>query len=381
MNNSRWQRLVKRFYSRVRLSVLIVLSFVPASSVISATITSWQLPVEKRFVIDAFDGADGSIYTLTNEDTAIRRYDPVTGALTATIDVGREFYTGRIVGDTMYALGEIGFDAAISIIDLPTQTILSTYDIPGRRDLNARGASRYAQIEPSRDGTRLFAKIGSEKGLVEIDPLARAVVGTKEVFTTNASLAFSPDGKTLYAVDASNPGDFSYLYVYELASGTLLNSTQYMVRSMAGQGRQQIVVHPISGAVYVGYVRETGPNADYQITEFDAAGEIARVINAQNDYGLGLGMTRDGSLLIGGNGEIYSTRTDALVADLPHGIGTYKVTMSATGRRAYVVNYNSFFVTVIDGLPVPEPATGLLVFVGLSAALVMRIRRGRRAPL
>jgi DNA-binding beta-propeller fold protein YncE len=333
-----------------------------------ASLLASQITTHARLAIDVFEGPDGSVYTLTSGDTDVRRYDPITGLLTETIDVGREFRAGYVTGETLYAIGGDWRFASITVVDLPSRSILETYDIPGVSFAGERSTSGYADIEPSPDGSRLYAKIGYERGLVEIDTATRSVVGSTQLAYAIADIALSPDGQTLYGVDASESSSYSYLYVYDLATGTLREFTTYVLRSDARTGRQQLAVNPANGNVYVGYARETRTSADYEITEFTPDGVIERVINPKFGFGEGLGVSLDGRFLVAGNGEIYDLATDTLAVDLAGGIASHRVFMT-DGGRAYVSNYNSTFITVINGLPVPEPSAAICALLALSAMI------------
>jgi glutamine cyclotransferase len=360
--------------SRLSIAGLLILSFCArqvASAPIRADLTSRQIDVGERLACDVAVGPDGSIYLFHYRENAIRRFDPDTGALLGTIDVGRSFDSGQIVGESLFAVGTIGFNPALTTIDLTTSQITATHYFPPPRDQNG---SHRGHVLLSPDGDRVYAKMGNNSTLFVVDAHSREIIESPKLFSTSRQLALSTDGDYLYTLDGGGNKN-GYLVIFDARTYDYVNSVRFVSRFDSTPHDHSLAINPVTGEVYAGFNREGALNqSDFEVVTFDSIGQSTGTIDPAHGFGNALGISKDGSLIVAGHGEVYNVATGELVADLAAGVSPSRVRVT-DGGRAYIANYNSDFLTIIEGLPIPEPLAISLTVTALPLLVSRRMHR------
>jgi hypothetical protein len=161
-------------------------------------------------------------------------------------------------------------------------------------------------------------------------------------------IATSPDDQTVYVVDPLT----GMISVYSAADIALLGEGRFTKAPRIANSRTFVAVAP-DGLVYVGYV---DLRLRFRIAELNASGALLRT-RVFPFWSNGLDLTGDARLLVTGAGWFIDRASLTPVAKGQTGFGGYGVHVTLDGTLAYVSNYNSTYITVMDistAVP-PEP--------------------------
>jgi DNA-binding beta-propeller fold protein YncE len=308
------------------------------------TVGSFRIEVGQSFAIDVaptddgdrafvlFDGSDPNRVSLIDlpsrslvtgpEGTFDRHVLPAGGAV-----VGRKLYLSN-------------WYRAVSV-DLDTKVVTSLFE-PPFSTLVFVGSPVVASS--TRDRVYMVAA----SSLLAIDTATDAVVETVEVGEGIYGIALSSDDQCVYLVDSFT----GRLSRFDAAHLTELGGSSFVSSSGIAHYRSSVTAGP-DGMIYVGYVDD---EYLFNVSVLDRLGSL-KTSKRYDFFSEGLAMTRDGRYLITGTGAFIDSGTLDVVAQARTGAAGYQIHVSADGRYAFVSNYNSTFVTVIDVDSFPLPVT------------------------
>jgi DNA-binding beta-propeller fold protein YncE len=187
---------------------------------------------------------------------------------------------------------------------------------------------------------RVYTVCGACSTMLAIDTTNGQLAGSAAVGNENTGISVSASRHRIYVSDRV-AGELTIV-----DSGTLsvLGVKPYVSDGGFIPYTTNVAVG-LDGRVFVGYV-DGGFN--FRIAVLDSDGDLLDTIVLAG-FSTGLDISRDGLYLVTGDGRIIDTASQAVVSDLPTGVGEYQATMAPDGERAYITNYNSTYISVIDG--------------------------------
>ena len=298
---------------------------------------SYNIDVGALFATDVAPSEDGTLAYVVNIDGRVAVVDANSGTLveTFTPQTGEDPYprTAVVVGRKLYISG----DFRVISVDIDTRQVTHLFNspVPGS----------FSNVVPSPGRERIYTVAANE--LVAIDVASGSVIASIPLAEGNYGLAVSTDGHRLYLGD-SYTGELTLFSASDLASlGTVDFTTSTGILNYS----TSVVAAP-DGQVYVGYV---DTEFRFNITVTDPLGDRIRSVQFA-DFSEGLDISGDGAFLLTGNGTFFERSSLSPAAQVQTGIGFYQVHVTLGGHRAYISNYNSTFVTVIDfGVPPKLP--------------------------
>jgi DNA-binding beta-propeller fold protein YncE len=328
------------------------------------TITAFSIELGARYAVDVAPTETGdSAFVLFNGPyDPIRVIDPNSRSVTDTFNPMPEEFLyyggGFVVGRTLFA------STAFDVVAVDIDTHLGTFLF--KPSPLVGGFPCELVPAPMRD--RLYTI--SNQYLVSIDPIARNVVATTPLpFGLNA-IAVSQDGQIVYVAD-SRSGTLSRYSAVDLH---LVGITDFTTPTMMLGSHVSITIDP-SGKVYIGYLDSA---FGFALTVTDSAGVQIRS-TSYPFFSEGLATTKDGHFLITGAGYIIDRESLSVVYQVQSGIGAYRVRVTEDGHRAYISNYNSSFLTVLEITP-SETSVSIDIKPG-SSANPIQLRRSRIIPV
>jgi YVTN family beta-propeller protein len=298
----------------------------------------------------------------------------------------------------------------ISVIDTATNTAVDT--------ITSSTATVMSFLLPSPDGQWLYTS--SPRMLERINTSSKALAGTINDAAANfASLAISPDGKTLYAIDQAAPNirviDTASFAEIDTISGLPLTSfMNYMVVTPNGQkgyvanGTEVVVIQlesptmtiiPIPGAGFLNgiavspngamvYVSDQPNGALIMIdTVLDAVVDTISTGNTAPEY---LAITPDGKYLYtiatdtGTFDRVIGrldTTTDAfaVVADLGSGVTSQFIGVTPDGKTLYAPAFTGLN-NMVDTLTVADNTPGTVADGNFNIPLPLGMPGGVQPP-
>ena len=318
--------------------------------------SAFNIDVGERDMSGSAVSPDGKTVYVVNNTLPITVIDATQDVVTGTIDVSgvpSGIRSGAVVvGGRLYVVASFN----VIIIDTVTETVIGT--IP--QEVSGGFSFGRATKSPSED--RVYTIYASSNDLLAIDTTTSTLVGSVNVGTLTTGVGVSPSGTRVYV--SSKLGELTVVDAQNMA----IVDVKYFVAPDDISSHHTALAVGHDGIVYVGYV---DTNNDFNVARLDADGNLLDTLETP-DWSTGLEISVDGQYLIAGNGNIIDVHTMTVIEDVDTGIGSYQVNVSPTGGRAYVTNYNSTFVTVIEGfdsVPVPSSSPGAIILcIGLVLA-------------
>jgi YVTN family beta-propeller protein len=215
----------------------------------------------------------------------------------------------------------------ITVINTVTNTIVSTLDLhkiatPGGVAVNPGGTRAYITVD---DGT-----------VAVIDTSTNTVIDTVRVGGRPTAVALNPAGTRVYVGD----GDHDSVHVINTSTNAVI-ATVYLMETPVG-----IAVNPAGTRVYVAEtfgvsVIDTSTNS-VTATVIVGSGSASGV--AVNPAGTRVYTTNGGR----GTVSVIDTSTNAVIATVIVGKSPFGIAMNPAGTRVYVANGGSNSVSVID---------------------------------
>ncbi len=191
------------------------------------------------------DEARGQLYLVNRSSNRIDIWGTAQNALVRSITVGVSPLAAAMSPDGGYLYVTNSGNATLSVIDLNAQVVAQTVALPAAPQGVAVGGDGRALISTVGTGTGnppantllIFDRTQqSSQQLIPVQtpPPASTTTTTTTVTLTrpqtpfNSKLITTPDGQ--FIIGLTNPGTTTYMFVYEVASGVILNA-----RTVAGQ--------------------------------------------------------------------------------------------------------------------------------------------------
>lgn len=304
-------------------TVSITVNLAPHNTVIAT------LPSRGTFPEDIVMHPDGTkFYVIYHNDSKVSVFN-ADGTFVKDIRVGKNpDVVGNPVRMAISADGKTGYvgnfsDPSISVINLETNTLTSSFDVPGVWDLAVlpngelyvAGSSGVTVVDPSNPTAQTLIALAGKKG----------------------DMALSPDGK------------LAYIAIFGESRVAVINTeTNMVVGSIPVVGFvEDVKVNPVNGTIYVD---------DEDVSVIPAASTTATRIEVPNSRGLAV--SPDGKRLYVanitfGSISIVDTATNTVVGSIPADDGAWRIALAPDGSRAYVVNTADGTISVI-ALLVPE---------------------------
>jgi DNA-binding beta-propeller fold protein YncE len=311
------------------------------SYVTTDTFTSFNIDVGGKFRSGSAVTPDSkTVYVMIcDSPTTIAVIDATIDQFTKTIDLSSVspgmLSGGVVVGSKLYAVG----DSKVVIMDTSTEQIVNS--IP--QSFSGGHVHGRASASPTKD--RVYTVSACACTMLAIDTSTDQLIGSADIGNENTGIGVSLSGDKIYISDQINghltivdANDFSIIAVKSFITGTGIQP-YYSTNVAVGQ----------DGLVYVGY---TDSNSKFCVAILDSDGNLIDTIITTR-WSEGLEISKDGKYLITGSGNIIDVNTKTVIADVSTGSGSYQVDVSPDGLRAYVTNYNSNYVTVIEGFEPP----------------------------
>jgi len=299
--------------------------------------SSFNIPVSRNYCSGCAVTPDNQTVYVMNYDTTISVVDAVSNVFVKTIDFSAHnpgsLSGGIVVGDYLYAVGS----SNVIIMDINTEQVVSTVS------QSSAGGVVWGRAAASPSKDRVYTVFGSDSTMLAIDTTTHQLIGSASVGSENTGVGISPDGTKAYTSDRVN-GNLS---VIDTATLNVTSVNSYITASGIVAYTTSVVVG-FDGLVYVGYVDGAFV---FNVAVCDADGNLVDTI-VTSSWGNGLDISSDGNYLTVGNGNIIDVNTRTVIDDVATGSGEYQVNMSPDGLRAYVTNYNSDYITVVEGYPV-----------------------------
>ena len=191
------------------------------------------------------DELRGRLYLVNNSANRVDIWGIAENSLVGSISVGLTPLAGAISMDGAYLYVTNQGSSSLSVIDLSTRAVVQNVTLPAKPEGVAVGGDGRALISTQGTGTGnppantllIYDRTQSstqQLSAVQVPPPPSTPVGlTPTTLTTpvtkfNSKLIRTPDGQ--FIVGLTNPGQTTYMFVYEVASGVILRS-----RTVAGQ--------------------------------------------------------------------------------------------------------------------------------------------------
>jgi YVTN family beta-propeller protein len=191
------------------------------------------------------DELRGRLYLVNNSANRVDIWGITENSLVGSISVGMTPLAGAISMDGAYLYVTNQGSSSLSVIDLSTRAVVQNVTLPAKPEGVAVGGDGRALVSTQGTGTGnppantllIYDRTQSstqQLSAVQVPPPPSTPVGlTPTTLTTpvtkfNSKLIRTPDGQ--FIVGLTNPGQTTYMFVYEVASGVILRS-----RTVAGQ--------------------------------------------------------------------------------------------------------------------------------------------------
>ena len=302
--------------------------------------TSFNIDIGRKFAQGAAVTPDCKTVYVMNYEPTISVIDAVQDSFVKLIDLSASnpglLSGGVVVGSKLYAVGV----QRVIIMDTATEHVVDT--IPQSRVGGV--AFGRAVVSPARD--IVYTVCGCADTMLAINTSAFQLHGSVNIGGDNTGIGLSPSGHRIYISDRIE----GHLTVIDAEALTVIATKSF---TSALPSYPTAVAVGQDGLVYVGYV-----NSEWKFTVavLDPDGNLIDTVTTDS-LSTGLDVSRDGKYLVTGAGMILDVETMDVIARVSTGIGGYQVSMSSDGRRAYITNFNSEYVTVIEGFPVPLVVT------------------------
>jgi len=340
-----WCKEGREMNKRTVFGVIMTLILTCTSVSFGTTMTRAANDLEfKSFNIDiGRNFASGAAITPDCKTVYAMNYDPTASVIDATqdsfvklIDLSASnpglLSGGVVVNSELYALGHW----KVVIMDTATEHVVNT--IP--QSMVGGVLCGRAVVSPAMD--IVYTVYGSANTMLAINTATFQLHGSVNIGRYNTGIGLSPSGHRIYISDCIE-GHLTIIDAEALAiiATKAFTSALLSYTTAVAVGRD--------GLVYVGYV-----NSEWKFTiaVLDPDGNLIDTVTT-DQWSTGLEVSRDGKYLVTGAGMIIDVDTMDVIARVSTGIGSYQVSMSPDGRRAYITNFNSEYVTVIEGFPVP----------------------------
>lgn len=298
-------------------------------------VDSFEIEIGQEFCTDVAPTEDGDQAIVLFDGSEPRRValiDAVTRSVVegpaGTFDQRVLPFGGSMVGRKLYISS--WFQLLSVDIDTKLVTILHQPPFSTRTFVGSPVA-----VSASRH--RVYTISASD--LLKVDTATENVVVLAELDEGTYGIAVSPDEQRIYVVDSRT----GLLTRFDAMQGTELGDSSFVTSRGIENSFSRVTVGP-DGLIYVGYVDW---DARFNVSVLDPVG-ILITTKVYNFFSTGLDMTRDGKYLIAGNGSFIDRSSLEIVAQAQTGRGHNEVHVTVDGRYAYVSNYNSTFVSVIE---------------------------------
>ena len=191
------------------------------------------------------DELRGRLYLVNNSANRVDIWGINENAIVGSISVGLTPLAGAISMDGAFLYVTNQASSSLSVIDLNTRSVVQNITLPAKPEGVAVGSDGRALISTQGTGTGnppantllIYDRTQSSSqqlSAVQVPPPPSTPVGLTPVTLTtpvtkfNSKLIRTPDGQ--FIVGLTNPGQTTYMFVYEVASGVILRS-----RTVAGQ--------------------------------------------------------------------------------------------------------------------------------------------------
>lgn len=199
-----------------------------------------------------------------------------------------------------------------------------------------------AGIVASPDWKTLYVAVGGNGAIAVIDRAGRAIKSriTLPAGTQPYALAITPDGTRLYT------GEFqpspAAIYSVDLPSGT---AKKFPV---SGSYISQAIVTPDGTQVWICSYFGNVQIFDVLTNSFVTALNISNPWNVAFNASGSRAYITNGATGVPGNVAVIDTETLKTIATIPVGVTPKGIRISPSGRHAFVVNYDSTFLSQID---------------------------------
>ena len=315
-------------------SVAPPLSFHRPDTVGAGGFAAFNIDIGRQFASGSAATPDGDTVYVMNNDSTISVVDAVNNQFVKTIDFSAygvgSTSGGVVVGDKLFVVGT----SRVVIMDTDTEAVLNTIpQSPG-------GGVVWGRAVYSPALKRVYTVCGTCSTMLAIDTTNGQLAGSAFVGNENTGIGFSASRHRIYISDRV-AGE---LTIVDSRTLSVLGVKPYVSDGGFIPYTTNVAVG-LDGRVYVGYV---DGSFNFRIAVLDSDGELMDTIVLAG-FSTGIDISRDGLYLVTGDGRIIDTATQAVVSDLATGVGEYQATMAPDGERAYITNYNSTYISVIDG--------------------------------
>jgi YVTN family beta-propeller protein len=253
------------------------------------------------------DELRGRLYLVNNFSNRVDIYGIAEKQMVGSISVGITPLAGAMSMDSAYLYVTNQQSSSLSVIDLGTRSVAQTVTLPAKPEGVAVGADGRVLISTAGTGTGtppqntllVFDRTQSSSQqlfAVQTPPPPSTPVGqtpttlVRPITTFNSKLIRTPDGQ--FIVGLTNPGQNTYMFVYEVASGVILRSRtvagQSTVLSMSPDGARFMAGFTMYDVATLGVIgQENIANAPFTMTG---------AFNVQQNVG-GSAFSPDGSTL------------------------------------------------------------------------------------
>lgn len=254
------------------------------------------------------DESRGKLYLVNSSANRVDVYDYVNQQKLSSIPVGSRPLAAAMSMDNAYLYVTNNTSSTVSVIDLRTSGLVQTVTVPAKPDGVEVGSDGRAVISTEGSGTSnlnntllIFDRnqpLGQQVIPVTFPPPAATPAGLPAVAarpatTFKGKLLRTPDGNFIIGVSVVNNNTQTVTYVYEVSSGTILNS-----RYVTGQSTT-LSVSPDGSKFMAGYTLYDRGTLGV-IGQFNAANApfTLGTINTTTNVG-GSAFSADGSTLYG----------------------------------------------------------------------------------
>jgi DNA-binding beta-propeller fold protein YncE len=282
----------------------------------------------------AIDDTDRRLFMVSEYDS-VAEVDLATNRFVRAFSVGSGARLSSGLAHVAGKLYVVASDRTV-VLDAETDAELAVLPHP-----TALGLSK-GEAVVSSDRSLVYTVIGSSTSISVIDVASDTVVGTVRLGKDFVSLALSPAGERVYAV---NP-ETSELAIIDTRSLSLERRVGF---AFDGEGALDIVpqisVGP-SGQVFVAYV---APGYRGRIAVLSPSGDAMQTFVLPG-YSTGVACSPDGRHLATGAGYVLDASDGSLLDHVPTPfVGLYHVVFNHEGDRAFISNDNDRFLSVIEG--------------------------------
>ena len=336
-------------HRNVRVSSIVLLLpglFLMAGTTARAAtpeVDSFQIELDQQFAQDVAPAEEGARAVVLFESPGVRRLalvDTVTRSVVdgpeGTFDNNVLPFGGAVVGRSLYVSS--GFQLIRVDLDTKLVTILYQPPLSGTRPLVSSPVAVTAN--------RRHVYTISRTDLLRVDTVTDEVVVLAQLEEGNYGIAVSPDEQRVYVADSYT----GLLSRFDTAQPSEPFSSSFVTSSGIENSYSRVTVG-VDGLVYVGYVDR---NTRFNVSVLDPLENLV-AHQAYPFFSTGLDLSGDGTYLLTGEGSFIEKRSLGIVARARTGVASHEVHVAAHGGLAFVSNYNSSFVTVVDLGAAPLP--------------------------